>query len=482
MSEEEFSKPETLLCDCGDPNCPGGIPMRAPFHIKAEPLGDDYDDLEFYLSVRTTSWEWPGERTDLHDVFSLLWAAQLRVFEIGSVQLASMQNAFSRIESEIYARILIFGQAGLLAEPVGVRDRFAMLGEASVAAHKLIKDVFAVDSRGSTDLSCDSRAWSTDLNWIEAVRTNLGLEEGHDYEVGSRAPLRWNVFSSLDRGITVAEIGRDSMARLREGFNSFRPVVAEGVESRLFRTDRLVNAVEFGVIEKAGELLRIVNDDPASTICVPTDSHAIFLGNSSIIGIANSGGQAAFGKERLLVEARREKEAAVFLPDAQCIWEDNLNDARFEDLVRALLEQERGIHWVRQVGATREADDGRDLMAEWFLPPRVERIIRGGDNDLLTERHEVLVQIKVRNRGVNRHDLAGIRDTIEHYGCSGLLLVAFPRVTTTLFNHLHELRRRSTWRVDWWGQAEIELRLRKHPEIAARFPDLVRLKRYCYFE
>jgi len=427
--------------------------------------------------VRTTSWDWSGERTDLHDVLSVLWAAQLRVSEIASMQIASMLNAFSGIDSEIYARILIFSQPGLFDKPMSVRERFALLGEASISAHKLIEAVFDVDSRGSTELSTDNREWSPNSEWIEPVRRSLRLKKDLDYEFGSRAPLRWNVFTSLRRGVSVADIGRDAMARLRERFSSFQPAIADGVRSRVFRTDLLVNAVPFESIRKAERMFRILQDEAASAICIPTDSHSIFLGRFSIVTIANEGGQAAFGKERILVESRRKKEAAVFLPDARCVWSDDIDDGRFEELVSALLEEERGVHWVRQVGATREPDDGRDLMVEWFLPPTVDRVLRVQENEPLTERHEILVQIKVRERGVGRHDLAGIRDTVEHYGCSGLLVVAFPRVTTTLFNHLHELRKRGAWRVDWWGQAELELRLRRLPDIAARFADLVRLER-----
>jgi hypothetical protein len=72
------SSEQTLLCDCGDPDCPGRVPVRHPFAIGIDMISDNTSDAELYLTVRTTSWEFNGERTDLHDLFSLLWAAALR--------------------------------------------------------------------------------------------------------------------------------------------------------------------------------------------------------------------------------------------------------------------------------------------------------------------------------------------------------------------------------------------------------------------
>lgn len=471
------SPSETLLCQCGDPECPGGIPIRSPFYFKAEQFDEGENSVEYYLSVRTSSWEWSGERTDIHDIFSLLWAAQLRIEEIASTQLVSILNAFSRIESEIYARLLIFSQPGHFADPMTVRERFALLGAESIAANALVQDVFGVDSSGSPELAFADDEWLPDPGWIEPVRKYLRLRKGRGYEVRSREPFRWNVFTSLNRGISVGDFGSDATSRLRERFSAFRPAIADGVGRRVFRTERLVNAVSFDTLKKAERLFGFVGDDAASSICIPLDSHTIFLGRRAMISLAEPGGSAAFADERLCIEARQEKEADVFLQDARCVWAKKIDDGRFEDLVRALIETERGVHWIRQVGATREADDGRDFIVEWSLPPGSSRTLRRGESEVLTERRDVLVQVKVRESGVGRHHMGGLRDTVEHHQCSGLLVVAYPRVTTSLFNHLHDLRRRSYWWVDWWGQAEIEVRLRLHPEIARRFDDLVQLVR-----
>jgi hypothetical protein len=81
-------KPElSRSCDCGAPGCPGEVLVTCPFGIALDEVSgtlndsEVHSDVQLHLTVRTSSWDYSGERTDLHDLFSLLWAAALRVFE-----------------------------------------------------------------------------------------------------------------------------------------------------------------------------------------------------------------------------------------------------------------------------------------------------------------------------------------------------------------------------------------------------------------
>ncbi len=74
-----------MICECGDPECPGRVPIRNPFRFAVDRVSLDLNDAELYLTVRTTSWEYDGDRTDLRDLLSLLWAALLRVRAAASV-------------------------------------------------------------------------------------------------------------------------------------------------------------------------------------------------------------------------------------------------------------------------------------------------------------------------------------------------------------------------------------------------------------
>ena len=478
MTTETTSAPTG--CDCGDPSCPGGVPLRAPFFFKAEASGDDGSELEFYLNVRTTSWEWSGERTDLHDMFGLLWAVSLRARDAASVQIVPILNEFSGIESEIYAQLLVLRQTGNVSEPKPIRERYEAMGAESLAVHDLVSSVFGVDSRGSIARACHGAKYDDEAPWLPAVRKRLRLGEGRGYEYCEREDFRWKVFTARPRGVSVAEIGSGPAERLKRALSNFRPQVAEGVTRRAFRTPLLVNAVALSTIKRAEGLLALVEGRlTAAPVLIPIDSHLVMIGQSAMVAICTDAGAEAFADERLLIEERQERQGEVFLADVRCVWSEKINDARFEELIQALLVNEAGVLRVRQVGGTREADDGRDFMIDWAVrPPKGATRTRGeGGENYLTELRQVLAQVKVRKGGVGRHDLKGLRDTLDHYECGGLLVVAFPRVTTTLFDHLQELRKRGPWWVDWWGQAEIELRLRRNPGIAGRFSDLVKLER-----
>lgn len=135
------------ICVCDDPECPGGVPYPHPFNVNATYDEPDASDLAGYFSIRTTSWEWDSERTDLHDVLSLLWGVSLRVREAASVHLLAELNPAINIESEIYARVLVPRQEGTLAALRG-RTYLRALSAEAYAVDALVKDVFGVSASG----------------------------------------------------------------------------------------------------------------------------------------------------------------------------------------------------------------------------------------------------------------------------------------------------------------------------------------------
>jgi hypothetical protein len=308
------------------------------------------------------------------------------------------------------------------------------------------------------------------------VRRRLRLPETRDYEVRLRAYPKWTYFGSNKRGVTLADIGDGPAAVLLERFAGFHPKSASGVDAQLFRTERLMNAPSLKALALLRWLLQQVDGEAGDPLVIPTDSHLIGIGRRSLAAVRVLGGRDSFEAAREELAARRADEADLLHDDHLCEWAEKIDDARFERFVEDLLTVERGVRRVRQVGATREPDDGRDLMAEWSTPPdRGGNARRSESETNLSTIRDVLVQVKVRQSGVGRADLPGLRDTLEHYLCGGLLIVAFPRITVPLINHLTELRRRGPWWIDWWGRTELEERVRRHPEVAARYADIVRL-------
>ncbi len=326
------------------------------------------------------------------------------------------------------------------------------------------------------DLPVEEVGYSPEPNWAMRVRRRYRLPEHKDYEIRLRPYPKWRYFGSNKRGITLAEIGAHAAAALREAFAQFKPVSATGVGTHLYRTRRLTNATTQKALDQLHWLLSQVDGEQFAQLVIPTDSHLIGIGQRSLAAVRVMGGRDEFAAALDQLSTRRADEAALLYDDHLCRWAEKLDDSRFERFVEDLLAVERGVRRVRQVGSTREPDDGRDLMVEWSTPPdRSGNAWRERTGLNLSTVREVLVQVKLRRNGVGRSDLSGLRDTLEHYQCGGLLIVAFPRVTVSLMNHLAELRRRGQWWVDWWGRTELEARVRRHPEVAVRYRDIVTL-------
>ncbi|MFA9199570.1 MAG: restriction endonuclease [Cypionkella sp.] len=472
----ESASGEHSICPCGDPNCWGRISYPHPFKVNATFEEPDASDLAGYFSVRTTSWEWDSERTDLHDVLSLLWGVSLRVRDAASVHLLAELNPAIDIDSEIYARVLVPRQEGALAT-LRQRAYLEALSAEAYAADKLVKDVFGVAAAGPDDPRDGGATYRDPPSWVAAVRRRLRLPDIGNWEFNHRYAFGWRAFTSLKRGVSIVNLGAAPAERLREAVAGFKPKVAHLDSAIAYRTDHLVNAVQRSGLQKARSLLQLVEDGATDALVIPMESHFALLGRTTLVALASESGARAFEAARVTAEEQRESEAAVFMADARVEWSDQLDPERFEELVGELLAREPGVHWVRQVGATREPDDGRDFLADWSVPP-VGLMTAGVADGVMppNQRQRVIVQVKLRGRGVARSDLTGIRDTIEHHAAGGMLVVGYPNLTVQLTDHLDRLRRSGRYWMDWWGRPELDRRLRKHPDLVNQYSDLVRLR------
>jgi hypothetical protein len=477
MEDAATNSPDPILCECGNPECPGRVPYVWPFKLNADTTGGTIESLVGYYSVRTDSSSWGGERTDLHDLFSLLLALLLRAREVASVFLISELNGFSGIDSEIYARIVALRQEGSLA-PLHGRAYFEMLSAQSRAAHDMVLDIFGIPAAGPSDWHDGEACYKNPPTWVGSVRKRLRLKTVEDWEFNYRKSLNSRVFTSVKRGVSVIELGKDRILSLRRWMSEFLPPSVVGPTRMSFRSKLLVNAVPNARLKEAKALLKKVEPDANDLLIVPFDSHFVVIGHTALVALTAECGPEAYHSERIAIEARRDAEAEVFLQDVDVVWADTLDDRRFEEMIGELIARERGVQRIRQVGSTRESDDGRDFIVEWAQPPSdlVTAGIADGAAPFL-ELRQVIIQVKIRTQGVGRSHLPGLRDTLEHYRCSGLLVVAYPNVTTTLSDHLTELRRGGQFWIDWWNRSEIDQRVRRFPDVAARFSDLVTLRR-----
>ncbi len=371
------------------------MPYKWPFKINAELL--ETGGILGFFSVRTTSWEFSGERTDLHDVLSLLLAANLRVRDIVSAGLLTEVNSFSGIDSEIYARIVAPFQEGAIASLCS-RSYFQALSRESFAADALARDVLELPVLADPEDRGDA-TYEPEPDWVVGVRRTLRLKVHGDYEYRVRTLPDWRVLTSVARGASAAELGRSAIDRLRDAFAGFRPQVADSPGHRAYRTDALLNAIPLRTLAKAERLLRAIEPDLRDPLVVPIETHAIVIGRTALAAIAAPCGSAAFEDSRSEADHARRTADQVFLRTERFEWSDHPDPERFEAMIGELLEREPGMHWIRQVGGTREGDDGRDFMAEWESAPTGGLVEGVSDGQQLTERRHILVQVKISRKG-----------------------------------------------------------------------------------
>lgn len=471
-SEKGFSPMEVPLCDCGDADCPGTITLKHPFEAVFEPCSNTPGEMELYLRVRTTSWDFDGERTDLHDVLSLLWALNLRAKSVASVRLISALNPAAGADNEIHTRFLALGQPGQLAHGLPLRERAKIAAEASFEMDDLMTALFGTAPRFD---QCGDPGYDggPENEWITRARKVLNLEAGQG-ETRARSYPNWVYFGSHALGFSVVDLGLAATDHLRSKLASLSALEVEGVHATLYQSGRLLNAARKATINLLEALIAEVDGEKYELLIVPIDSHVIAVGKRCVAAIRDGAGRDIYTVELERLHKRREKEARFLHHESQFEWSEHLDDARFEALVEDLLLVEQGVVRVRQVGDTRERDDGRDLLVDWWTPPDSGNELWQSPQAPVTTLRHVAVQVKIRRTGVGRNHLRGLRDTLEYYQCGGLLVVAFPRVTSQLTAHLEDMRRRGQYWVEWWGRTQLEQRLRQQPHIAGRYADLVK--------
>ncbi|MBU2824878.1 restriction endonuclease [Acidithiobacillus ferrooxidans] len=439
--------------------------------------------------VRTNSYQLDGcgGRTDVHDVFSLLWACVMRACGAASPTLIS-EAGFAGIEEEIYARWLVFEQIGDFNDNSTAKQR--LLAHASHAYH-VLDDVL-----GWAHIKYPNAKWKDRVGEADEVVERLNAS-GEFKDFGDMAGRRecpdWLYAKSHQGRVSVAVFPVECMIALRRALFAYKPTSIESRGRVSILAGGLKNAIPKKILSTGLKYIRSleegdqvpwrgVNSSPCdlAIVAIPLESHCVFLGGQTLVAVAGDCGLRQFEAERTKFLERRAKENAVFAADYTFQWPQKIDGAKFEDLIYALLEREPGVMWVRQASPTNERDGGRDFMARWVVPVG-DGLVKEDSSPVEAgvptpaRALNVVVQVKALNPSVGKSKVQDIRDTVERYEANGYFLIAFPQPANSLVEHLSALAKRGIW-TNWWDRAQIESRLRMHVDLAARFADLVKVE------
>jgi Restriction endonuclease len=430
-----------------------------------------------YFICRTRSWEWSGDRSDLHDITSSSLAAFLSCAALGSCELIGLNDPVNpALAAELHYQFVIPRQ------PINLSYRRSVetLSEPLFALHLFTRlwHTVMLEYCPSHAEDQDCRLDSPELRlWVDQIAQSLVgvLDPEEDLYIERVSPHH---FYYRARAGNVSIVKSRSVVELLKATTHLRRDATwrslNGVHGELHINGDLRNYVPWDDLAKAGSVLRGVGEDLAD----PTDVTIIALENSLLcasgehmVSIESTSGRVAFQMEREAVLRRHQQEAEILFPMGSLRWSETIDAQRFEDLTRDLLIAEPGFVHVRSAGPVRERDGGRDLLVDAHTLALPGQTWSAQETNVHPIR--IVVQCKATKRTVGRSDLPEIRDVIEDAEAQGFLLVTSSRVGASLVERLGAIRRRNQYWTDWWDRSELEIRLRRNPDILSRYPDIV---------
>ena len=456
-----------------------------PFRLYTEPLQFRDRDEQFLSGVvRTTGMEFDSDRTDIHDVFSLIWAAALRAFGLSSAWL--IDEDFEFVPGEMGARHLVLRQCPWTISDQNFETARKSMNAWSAFIFHLLEDVFKW-SHAEKLKRPDSATMHPAIQpkWADQIIKYLRYPK--DVTVIRRTFPIWQYFASQRRGVTIIRMPKIRVSDLKTILMPFRPQTSRGEEALAFFANGIPNAVPYKLISKASKLLTLTDDACADVMVLPLDSHCLFIGDKTIVALRGDFGREVFQSERDSLIKRRRSEDDVFFANSVVEWKEPLDPGDFEDLCLDLVRREPGVVRAKSVGTVNDRDGGRDILIDLRVPDshgtEVDKTPSSDEKTITsggTRTIRVIAQVKARSKTIGKRDVQDIRDTLERYKANGFWLIAHPRISSALVDYLEDLRETTQLNTEWWEARDIEDRLRRHPDIAQRFPKLLNLRAIAY--
>lgn len=429
-----------------------------------------------WLTVRTTSWDFNYERSDIHDLISSVLIIILKGFGNISSSQIYLLNGFTEIASEIYAKYITFGRQNLYyfkLDDVKIEQIEAIVKSSIITNYILITHLNLVPG-SSMDFNRHRAEESFGQEWAYKIAEYLeeDLESDH---IGfmSRINPSWRWYHSIDSGVSIFELNEPILQSIKLYTVNKKQSEVDGPNKKIIiYPNELRNAVDLNRLYIGINLNEVLEGPHNQFELIVTEDCAFLLSEKHLICIRDDCGVETVNQEIDKIKERQYREIQLLFNPTIFEWSDQINSDRFELLVRELLLKEDGVIRVRKIGAINEPDAGRDLEVEWAFPD-LNPFKRPESNPYVIG--NILVQCKAYTRSVGKDKVNDIRDLIDMHSSNGYLLVVSSSITKTLLEYLKKLRGKGEHWVDWWTRHELEDKLRKNLDILHRFNDIVKI-------
>lgn len=434
-------------------------------------LDANYDKYIPYFYFRQRRVE---EVTDLHEIIPSILAAITKSYGNSSFRFLQEENGFSGIEDELYA--MYWFPAQPLNEQIRKNKHedfeclFSILMDLYMF-HKYQGDILGVCAIEYEDYFWDS----PELNaWVGNIHSFIG--EGESYIANGRVNPNWFYFRSITSGFSI--VSSSHIARILKNHASAiqEDNLIDGVTAKVEIYKNIQTSIPHDKEEFAKQLLTKLGDVTGLKV-ISQENQLVFISDHHIIfTYCNSGVNSVFLEKKRILH-RQGKENLFLFSDRKFRWniKDRQSSAEFEDLILELLDREPWVFSVRKVAPTNQGDNGRDLICEYNMSYD-ERGITRGDESLKIGK--MIVQCKTnlnssKKTSVGRSDVDMV-NTIFDYRPNGYMLVVNTQATRDLTEMLERQKDRNEQdKILWWNSNEVEDRLRKHPDIQARYRNIV---------
>ena len=229
--------------------------------------------------------------------------------------------------------------------------------------------------------------------------------------------------------------------------------------------------------EKYAKNLVAALGDTSKIEVISQENQLVFISDHHVVIKYSNCGLESVSEEKELIRLRQLKEISLLFGDQKFEWNiiDRQASGEFEDLVLELLNREPWVFSVRKVAPTNQGDNGRDLICEYNMLHNENRVSRGTESVQLGK---MIVQCKTnlkhsKKSSISKSDV-DMANTIFDYRPDGYMLVVNTQITRDLTEMLERQRdRKEQNTIVWWNAFDVEDRLRKNPDILARYRHLV---------
>lgn len=417
------------------------------------------------FTFRTNSFFYEGERTDLHDSHSLLFS-MCGAMQGYSISLWDVENNFSEIESELYARYATVGQPN---HSVITQDE---------AGIEQLKSILALYINYRTFLSTYYKNSEKPMyTWDKPELRSLGLAIGNilsveidDVVVNERKGPDWTYLQVYKLGLSGVKsefIGR-FFAKASQAGMAIRNELKD--DKNIYQKNAYLRLCYSDLEEKSLRTLatELSNDVP---LFFASESHLFCLAGNWLLAQRGNFGLARFNKEREEFSRVIHRKIEFLFDHAPLYWNEKGSADVFEQLCRDLLAREQGVVRVRNVSPTNQPDRGRDLIAEIATSKPVGDLLNENEQPIKIEKYVVQCKLSKATVGIPRG--TGPFEVLYLGDYDGYFLITNSKISSDFTALLEKIRSDDRYSADWWGAAQLEERLRANPDLIQKYRNLV---------